>query len=208
MNGPGSDAIDAVLYTATDFDWASATIRRLGLCHEHRVQLERAGNLRDAVEDAKTAQSLIAAATVEQLRAMVVQLTTPELRAMATVVARSGGTPVGPDTASVEGVGGLAAPTPPAPAVQLYRAVHPVRSELYCVDSGRAVKVEGDRCLVHGAAGVMCKTSRRAPRCRHQVVSVNHPRPVCSECGADLVLVDATQLEQQYRDSAGFGEES
>lgn len=68
------------LYAGADFEQASATIRRIGALHAHRAELERAGHTAMAVEDAATIMSMVAAATAPVLRAMVVQLTTPELR--------------------------------------------------------------------------------------------------------------------------------
>ncbi len=59
-----------------------------------------------------------------------------------------------------------------------------VNEERYCVDSGRPVQlIPGDRCLSHGARGVMCTTAVRDPRCGHPRLSPNHPYPKCSECG-------------------------
>lgn len=60
--------------------------------------------------------------------------------------------------------------------------------EAYCVDSGRAVRMEaGDRCLAHGARDEPCYVSTREARCKHEHLSLNHPYPHCSECGKDLV---------------------
>lgn len=59
-------------------------------------------------------------------------------------------------------------------------------AELYCVDSGRPVKVEGDRCIRHGDRSVMCTTAVRPAQCTHPRLSPNHPYPHCSECGRDV----------------------
>jgi hypothetical protein len=59
-------------------------------------------------------------------------------------------------------------------------------AELYCVDSGRPVHNEGDRCRSHGDRDVMCTTALRDPRCTHSHPSPNHPTPTCSECGVQI----------------------
>jgi hypothetical protein len=70
--------------------------------------------------------------------------------------------------------------------------------ERYCVDSGRAVRVPGDRCLSHGARGVMCTTAERMPpKCEHTRLSPNHPYPHCSECGIDGEDVTAQMATDQ-----------
>lgn len=58
--------------------------------------------------------------------------------------------------------------------------------ERYCIDSGRPVGREGDRCLFHGAAATMCASDVRPAQCTHPRLSPNHPHPHCSECGKDL----------------------
>jgi hypothetical protein len=59
-------------------------------------------------------------------------------------------------------------------------------AERYCVDSGRVVSpIPGDRCLSHGARGVMCTTAERMPECQHTRLSPIHPYPHCSECRQD-----------------------
>lgn len=58
--------------------------------------------------------------------------------------------------------------------------------ERYCIDSGRPVKNEGDRCRSHGAAPMMCTTDVRPAQCEHPHLSPNHPYPHCSECGKNL----------------------
>lgn len=59
-------------------------------------------------------------------------------------------------------------------------------SELYCVDSGRPVIHESDRCRSHGASGVMCTIAIRDARCKHPHQSPNHPTPTCEECGIKI----------------------
>ena len=194
MTAPGGNTLDRGLYSPADYQHAADTIRRIGLCNDDRLLAERIGNTVASVRDARLVHDLVETTTPAVLRAMVVQLTTPELRPAIPVVFGPTSGPAGSVTQPTEeGVGGLATPTPPAPTIQLYRAAIPPSWELYCVDSGRAVKVEGDRCLSHGAADVMCKTAVRAPRCRHQVVSATWPVPVCSECGAALVRISDGQ---------------
>ena len=71
---------DSPLYAGADFDAASSTIRRIGLLHADRLTQERAGDSAAAVRDAGLIANLIETMTVAQLRAAVVQLTTPELQ--------------------------------------------------------------------------------------------------------------------------------
>lgn len=179
---PGAPYLDA------DRQAASLLVERIDKLNEDRLAMEAIGNTVSAVRDSVLIHDLLDTATPAQLRAALVQLTTPELRPSVPVV-------IAPTRA-----------LPPAPVVQLYRAVVPKSTELYCVDSGRAVQREGDRCLAHGAADRMCQTAVRSPRCRHQRLSPNHRLPTCEECGAALVPLDPEELEQQYRDSPGFRE--
>jgi hypothetical protein len=58
--------------------------------------------------------------------------------------------------------------------------------ERYCLESGLPVgPIPGDRCIAHGASDTPCMTGLRAPQCRHERQSPNHPYPHCAECGAD-----------------------
>ncbi len=59
-------------------------------------------------------------------------------------------------------------------------------TERYCIDSGRPVQREGDRCRSHGAAADMCTTDVRPAQCEHPRLSPNHPYPCCEECGKKL----------------------
>lgn len=103
------------LYNAEDYSRAADTIRRIGNCHEYRLASELAARPGRAVAAARLAIDLVETATIAELRAMVVQLTTPELRPAVPVVLGPTSAPAGSDTQpSKEGVGGLAAPTPPA----------------------------------------------------------------------------------------------
>jgi len=158
-------------YLDSDRQAASRLVERIDLLNADRLAMEAIGNSAAAVRDAILVTDLLDTATPAQLRAAVVQLTTPELRPALPVV-------LGPT------------PELPAPVVPLYRAVAPRSTELYCVDSGRAVKVEGDRCLAHGAADRMCQTAVRSPRCTHPRLSQNHRHPTCEECGSPLVPLD------------------
>lgn len=177
---PGAPYLDA------DRQAASLLVERIDKLNEDRLAMEAIGNTVAAVRDSVLIHDLLDTATPAQLRAALVQLTTPELRPSVPVVI---------------------APTPALPpVVQLYRAVITPAREVYCVDSGRAVKGTGDRCLSHGAEPRMCSTSVRAPRCLHQRLSPNHRLPTCEECGVALVPLDPEELERQYRDSPGFRE--
>lgn len=59
-------------------------------------------------------------------------------------------------------------------------------TERYCINSGRPVIREGDRCVRHGAAPDMCTTDVRPAQCEHPRLSPNHPYRCCSECGRKL----------------------
>lgn len=73
----------------------------------------------------------------------------------------------------------------------------PGSSERYCVDSGKAVAVAGDRCRAHGADAAQCFTATRAPRCEHVNVSPNHPYPKCEECGrSGTGVTSPSQIER------------
>lgn len=69
---------------------------------------------------------------------------------------------------------------------------YPFPVERYCIDSGRAVQHEGDRCREHGAAPTMCTTDVRPAQCEHPHRSPNHPTPMCAECGWPIPGWDVT----------------
>lgn len=75
-----------LLYSEADRSAGSLLIERLGKLHEDRLAMGAAGDHRAAVRDARLIQDLVETATVSQLRAAVVQLTTPELRPVLPVV--------------------------------------------------------------------------------------------------------------------------
>jgi hypothetical protein len=77
-------------YRESDRAAARLLIERIGKCNTDRLAMEAINNHRGAVRDARLVQDLLASATVEQLRAAVVELTTPELRpALPVVLGRS-----------------------------------------------------------------------------------------------------------------------
>lgn len=86
MSGPGRGAVRRGLYDGDEWAYAAETIRRVNICHERRIAQTRLGVAGDAVLAAELAVDLVESATPAVLRAMVVQLTTPELRPAVPVV--------------------------------------------------------------------------------------------------------------------------
>lgn len=78
------------LYTGADYQRAADTIRRIGTCHDQRIAADVSDRPGRAVAAARLAVDLVETATTAELRAMVVQLTTPELRPAVPVVVVSG----------------------------------------------------------------------------------------------------------------------
>lgn len=74
------------LYRESDRAAARLLVERLDKLHTDRLAMEAISNHRAAVRDSKLIQDLLETATPEQLRAAVVQLTTPELRPALPVV--------------------------------------------------------------------------------------------------------------------------
>lgn len=74
------------LYRESDRAAARLLVNRLDSLQADRVTMSNAGDHRAAVRDARLIQDLVEHATPEQLRAAVVQLTTPELRPALPVV--------------------------------------------------------------------------------------------------------------------------
>lgn len=124
MSGPGREALHRGLYSAADFGRATETIRRINLCHERRLNQLGLGLAGGSVAAAQLVLDLVEAATPAELRAMVTQLTTPELRPAVPVV-----------------LGPTSAPAPPAPVpwvdrvlglVQLYgNACHEISGRYF-----------------------------------------------------------------------------
>lgn len=104
-----------VAYAPADLAAARKLVERLDLLHADRVTMAAAGDQPAAVRDSILIHDQVDGATVPQLRAAVILLTTPELRPAIPVVVGPTSAPAGPDIQpSEKGAGGLAAPAPPA----------------------------------------------------------------------------------------------
>jgi hypothetical protein len=81
---PGAPYLDA------DRQAASLLVERIDKLHEDRLAMEAIGNTSAAVRDSVLIHELLDTATVPQLKAALIQLTTPELRpALPVVLGRS-----------------------------------------------------------------------------------------------------------------------
>lgn len=74
------------LYRESDRAAARLLVERLGKLHEDRLAMEAIGNASAVARDVRLIEDLLEHATPQQVRAAVVQLTTPELRPALPVV--------------------------------------------------------------------------------------------------------------------------
>lgn len=84
-------------FRGSDLSAARILIDRIGKLNEHRLAMDDAGHARQAAAAADNIHGLLDTCTAQELRAAVIQLTTPELRpAVPVVVVGPGGAPVKP----------------------------------------------------------------------------------------------------------------